>query len=125
AKVVAAGGPSGGHHLLVGGIRAAKLDVVLHGVVEEVHRLEHHGYVLHQAVQLVLPHVVAAHGDFSALHIPEPGDQVAEGGLAAAGGTHHGGGTAGGDGQAHMVQDRPVPIGKGHILKFHGGVRRH
>ena len=116
-EIVAAGGFGGGHHLFMGGRRATKLDVVLHGIVEKIHRLEHHGNVLHQAVQLVLPHIMAAHGDPSALDIPEAGDKITQSGLAAAGGAYHGGGAAGGDCKAHMIQNGPLPIGKRDILK--------
>ena len=56
------------------GIGTAELDVVLNGVVEEVHPLEHHAHLLHQGLQGVFPHIPAVDGDPAALHIPEPGD---------------------------------------------------
>ena len=121
---MAAGGLGCGHHLLMGGVRAAKLDVVLHRVVEEIHRLKHHGDVLHQAVQLVLPHIMAAYGDPAALDIPKAGDEIAQSGLSAAGGPHHGGGAAGGDGKTHMIQNGPLPIGERDILKPDRGILR-
>ena len=108
----------------MGGVRAAKLDIVLHRVVEEIHRLKHHGDVLHQAVQLVLPHIMAAYGDPAALDIPKAGDEIAQSGLSAAGGPHHGGGAAGGDGKTHMIQNGPLPIGERDILKPDRGILR-
>ena len=80
------------HHLLMGGVGRAELDIVLHGVGKEVHPLEHHAHLLHQGLQGVLPHIPAADGHTAAVHIPKPGDQVAEGGLAGAGGPYNGGG---------------------------------
>ena len=86
---------SGLHHLLMGSARAAELDVVLHRVGKEVHPLEHHAHLLHEGLQRVLPHIPAADGHTAAVHIPKPGDQVAEGGLAGARGPYDGGGGPG------------------------------
>ena len=91
-KVVAARLFSGLHHLLMGSARAAELDVVLHRVGKEVHPLEHHAHLFHEGLQGVLPHIPAADGHTAAVHIPKPGDQVAESGLAGAGRSHNGGG---------------------------------
>ncbi|CAN4028530.1 Zn-dependent peptidase ImmA, M78 family, partial [Dysosmobacter welbionis] len=73
-EIVAAGGLGSGHHLFMGGVRAAELDVVLHRVMEQIHRLEHHGDVSQQALAGKLPHIVSAHGDRAGIHIIKPGN---------------------------------------------------
>ena len=87
-EIVAAGGLGSGHHLFMGGVRAAELDVVLHRVMEQIHRLEHHGDVSQQALAGKLPHIVSAHGDRAGIHIIKPGNQIADGTLSGAGGSH-------------------------------------
>ena len=81
-----------GDHLRLAGIRLAEADVGPDGIVEQVHVLEHHGDVGKQAVAGEFPEVMAPQGDGAALGIVKPGQQAADGGLAAAGGAHDGGG---------------------------------
>ena len=76
-KVVALGAPGRLHHLLVSGVGIAEFDVVLNGVVEEIHILEDHGEVFQQAVGGAVLHIRAAHADTPLLHIPKTGDQAA------------------------------------------------
>lgn len=76
-EVVALGAPGRLHHLLVSGVGIAEFDVVLNGVVEEIHILEDHGEVFQQAVGGAVLHIRAAHADTSLLHIPKTGDQAA------------------------------------------------
>ena len=45
------------NHLLMGGVWAAKLDIVLNRICKEVYALEHHRDILHQAVQLKIPYI--------------------------------------------------------------------
>ena len=47
-EVMAAGLLCRIHHLLVGSVGTAELDVILNGVVEEIHALEHHAHLIHQ-----------------------------------------------------------------------------
>ncbi len=112
------------YYLVVGSIWPAKLDIVLNGVVEEVDILEHHGDVFHQAVQLVVPHVMTANANRAVLHIPEPRDQITEGGFPAAGGTDDSRGGSSGDREADVVQNFALPVGETDIHKGDGSIRR-
>ena len=103
-EIVAAGFFGGVDHLGLGGIGLAEEDVGPDGVVEQVHVLEHHGDVGEQAVAGELLQAVAAHGDGAELGIVEPGQQAADGGLAAAGGADNGGGGLFGDGEGNILQ---------------------
>lgn len=59
------------NHLLMGGVRAAKLDIVLNRICKEVYALEHHRDILHQAVQLKIPYIRTAYGNLPGIHIPK------------------------------------------------------
>ena len=63
------------NHLLMGGVRAAKLDIVLNRICKEVYALEHHRDILHQAVQLKIPYIRTAYGNLPGIHIPKTGNQ--------------------------------------------------
>lgn len=116
-EVVAAGFLGRLHHVLVGCVLPAELDVVLNGIRKQVHGLEHKGEVRHQAVHAVVLHVNAAQGDVPCVHVPEPGNQAAQGGFAPAGRSHKGGGGSLGDGQGHVVDDLPAAVGEGHVVQ--------
>jgi ATP-binding cassette subfamily B protein len=77
------------------------------GVVEQIDILKDHGNMFQQAVASELPHIVPAHCNASVVHIIEPGDQAANGGLAAAGRPHNSGGGVLWDGKADIPQNRP------------------
>ena len=60
------------------------------------------------------------HGDAAAVHVVKPGQQLAQGALAAAGGPHQGHRLPGGDVQRHMVQHLGLlSVGKGHVVHVH------
>ena len=62
-------------------------------------------------------HIQAVNRDAAAGDIVKPGNQLAQGALAAAGGAHNGNGLPGGHLQAHIVKHRQVSvIGKGHMV---------
>src|SRR5699024_9424370 len=69
-------------------------------------------------------------GDGAGGHIPEPGDQLGNGGLAGTGRPYKGGHGAGGDGEVHVVEDLLVHVvaeghmGEGNVppTKMYGGV---
>ena len=61
------------NHLLMGGVRAAKLDIVLNRICKEVHALKHHRDILHQAVQFEIPYIRTAYGNLPGVHIPKAG----------------------------------------------------
>ena len=103
-EIVAAGLFGGLDHLRLGGVGLAEEDVGPDSVVEQVHVLEHHGDVAEQAVTGELLQAVAAHGDVAGLGIVEPGQQTANGRLAAAGGADDGGGGLFRDGEGDVLQ---------------------
>ena len=84
---------------------------------EEEHVLLHHADIPPQALLGHVPDVVAVDGDAALPHVVEPGDQVAQGGLAAAGGTHDGDGLPGLDVEGHVVEDLGVVplVGEAHV----------
>ncbi len=93
-------------------------------VVEQIDVLEHEAEISHQAVHIVFPHIVPAQCDLSAVHVPEAGQQMAEGGLAAAGGAHKGVDRAFTEGQVDAVQDLRITIAKVDIVQRHGAALR-
>ena len=116
-KVMAPGRLCRGHHLLMGGVRLAELDVVLNAVVEQVHALKDHTEIAHQTIQRIVLHIDAAQLDRAAVHIPKPCHKTGEGGLAGAGGPHDGSGCPFRDSKADIADDFPLPIGKVHMLE--------
>ena len=87
-EIMAAGLLRRGHHFLVGSLWPPEFDVVLDGVGKEIHILKDHADLVHQRFQSVLPYVLSAYSDSASVHVPEPGNQMAEGGFPAAGGAH-------------------------------------
>lgn len=57
-------------------VRSAKPDIVLDGVLKEIHILKYDGEILEKAAAGIFPHIPAAERDLSFLHIPEAGDQT-------------------------------------------------
>ena len=78
----------GGLHLLPGGSGQAVGDIFINGAGEHVHLLLHHADVLPQAALGQLGDVLTVDQDASAAYVVKPGDQVAEGGLAATAGAY-------------------------------------
>ena len=87
--------------------------------------MEHHGDVFHQAVQLVVSHIMTANANRAVLHIPEPCNQITEGGFSSAGGTDDSRGGSSGDREADVVQNFALPVGETDIPKGDGSIRRH
>src|SRR5699024_1210173 len=85
-------------------------DVFENGVGEEEHVLLDDADVLPQRVLGHGPDVQAADGEGAVGAVVEPGDQLAEGGLAAAGGADDGDGLAGGHVEVDVVQDVQVAV---------------
>ena len=109
----------------MGGVRAAELDVVLHRVMEQIHRLEHHGDVSQQALAGKLPHIVSAHGDRAGIHIIKPGNQIADGTLSGAGGANDGGSGPLGGGKGYIVEHLAAAVAEGHMAQGHIEALRH
>ena len=60
------------------------------------------------------------HGHAAAVHVIEPGQQLAQGALAAAGGSHQRHRLPGGDVQRHVVEHLGLfPVGEGHVFHVH------
>ena len=124
---ITAGGLGHCLHLGVRSAGPAHADVLPDGFVEEIVVLGHKGGLVVELGQRNLPQIMPAQGDMAGLHIPEAGNQLGDGGLAAAGGPDKGGHGSGGDVQADimknflpfMIAEREVLQGDVHAVQFH------
>ena len=98
------------HHLLMGGFRPTKPDVVFHRVVKEVHILKDHADVFQHAVRSIIPHIFSANPNGPFLHIPKAGNQIAECSLAAAGGPYNRAGGMLRDFHRNIIDYPSIPI---------------
>ena len=107
----------------MGSLRPSELNVVLDGVGKEIHILKDHADLVHQRFQSVLPDVLSAHSDSTSVHVPEPGNQMAEGGFPAAGRAYDGCGGLIRNADGDILKDGLFVIGKGHVVQgnFMGG----
>ena len=106
------------YNLFVGCARAAKLDIVLNGIVEQVDTLEYHTHILQEAVTGKFFDIVAAYGNAAFLRIPKPGNQPRNRGFASAGGADNCSHAALRNGKAHILQNRAaIFIGKENMIK--------
>ena len=102
----------------MGCVRAAKLNIVLNSIVEQIHILKYHAHILQEAVTGKLFDIVAAYGNAAFLHIPKPGDQPCNGGFAASRGTDNRSHAALWNGKTHILQNWiAILISKGHMLE--------
>ena len=107
--------------LLHRGVGLAVADVLENGVGEKEHVLLDDADVLVDGALGHIPDIVAIELDGTLGDLVEPGDQLAEGGLAAAGGADDGDGLAGLHMQAHAPEHIQLAvIGEGHILHIDG-----
>ena len=108
-EIVAAGGLGRGHHLLMGGVRAAKLMLFSTVSLKDTPtgtpwRCSSSG------CPACTPAHHGRHGDPSAPGTShEAGDKITEVKSCRRRRTYHGGGAAGGDCKAHMIQNGPFP----------------
>jgi len=107
---VAAGPFCSLHHLLMGGFRPTKPDVVFHRVVKEVHILKDHADIFQHAVRSIIPHIFSADPNCPFLHIPKAGNQIAECSLAAAGGPYNRAGGMLRDFHRNIIDYPSIPI---------------
>ena len=129
-EIVAPGSFGHGFHLLVGSGGTPHSDVLPHALVKEVVVLGHEGHLVIELGEGNAIQILPAQGDGAGGYIPEPGDQLGDGGLAGAGRAHKGGHGAGGDGEVHVVEDLLVHVvaeghmGEGNVppTKLYGGV---
>ena len=94
-----------GHDRLAAGVAGAVGDVVRHGVVEEGRLLDHHADLRAEGPDLDVADVVPVDPDRAALDVPEAGEQVHQGRLAASVGADQGDGLAVADLQFQALQD--------------------
>ena len=62
------------YDIFMGGVRAAEFDIVLNRVREQIHILEYHADIFHQAVQLIIFDINAADTDAAAVNVPKACD---------------------------------------------------
>ena len=105
-------------HLLHGGIRLSKADVIGDGVREQIDPLEHEGEIADGAVVAVFPHIPPLEAHAAGLHIPEPHHKIAESGLAGAGGTDDSDRGFLRNGQGYIVQNGLAAVGEIYMVKF-------
>ena len=93
-----------GLHLLHGGIRLSKADIVGNRVREQIDPLEHEGEIADGAVVAVFPHI--------------PHHKIAQRGLVAARGTDDGDSRFLRNGQGYIVQNGLAAVGEIYMVKF-------
>ena len=124
-ELVGAGLTAGLHQFLVGGVGVAPAQVLFNGAGEQGVLLQHHGHLIPEDIQVILPHIHAAHLQAALGHIVQPGNQLHQSGLGRAGAPQDSNGGAGGDVQVHFLQ-RPVlgllGVAEGDIFKVDGAV---
>ena len=108
------------HYLLVGGLGPAVADVLPDGPGEHEHILLYHADVPAQAALLYIPHVNAVHLHAAGADVVKPGQQLAQGGLAAPGGAHHRQALPRLDVQVDVLQHlHAVAVVKAHVVVVH------
>ena len=120
-KVIATRLPRCLLHFLFCGGRPAHRDVVIDGVLKQVHALEHHADFVHKFRERHVADVHAPNLYTARLYIPETGKQVCKRGFSS---------PAGADERGHRVlfrrkADAPhgifLTVGKGHVFKRNFG----
>ena len=96
-EFVGAGQLAGVDQLLVGGVGIAPAEVFLDGAGEQHILLQHHGHIIPEHLQVILPHIDAAHLQHALGNIVKAGDQLHQGGFAGAGAAQDAHGGAGGN----------------------------
>ena len=125
-NVVALGGMGGSHDLFSGSRRSGSPDIFHKAFFKQPGILKDKSHLIHQIFCVHLPDIDSADRDGSAVCIPEAGNQACGCGLAAAGRPYQRHYLAGPDSEGYVVKSRAVRagIGKGHMVKRYGGVRR-
>ena len=110
-------GPGGCVDFGIRRLGACHADVGQHGVVEQVHVLEHHGHQPVEPFRFDGTYVHAANGHGTVLRVGMAHQQAGDGGLAAAGGADEGGHAAGRERGRKTGQHRAGFIGKGDVIE--------
>ena len=85
--------------------------------MEQIDVLEHEAEISHQAVHIVLAHVIPSERHAACVHIPEARQQLAQRRFAAAGGSDNRCGCPFGNVQSNTVDDGLFTVGKVNILR--------
>ena len=106
--------------LFPGSAGLAVFDVFVDAAGEQIHILLHHADLAAQGMQGHVPNVLAVDFDAAAGYVVKPGNQAAQGGLAAAGGAHQRHGISGVDVQVDVRQHvaQGLGIGKLHVFEI-------
>lgn len=89
-KLVTLGGFGRGIDLFLGCPRLSGGKIVVERIGKQEGILKNKGHTVHQILRFHLPHIHAADADTARTHIPEPWNQLGNGGFAAAGGADDG-----------------------------------
>ena len=119
-KLVSAGEFAGVDDLLVGGVGVTPAQIIPDGAGEQHVLLEHHGHVVPECLQVVLPHVHTAYLDGAFAHIVQPGNQLHQGGFGRTGTAQDTYSGAAGNVQVYILQGHilgSLAIAEGNILK--------
>ena len=110
---------------LLRGVLLAPAEVVQDGAGEEDVLLQHHRHLLAQGLQVVGPHIPAAHGHGAAVHVVQPADEAHEATLTAAGAPHDADGLPSLDVQVDVPENRlpaALAVGEGDVGKVDAAV---
>ena len=116
---MAAGRFCSGDDLLICSVWSAEFYIVFDGISEQVHILKNHADISQQTVAGKGSNICSAKGDRSAVHIIEPGDQVAQRRFSAARWPDDGSCCILRNGEIQIMQNHAIVIAEGHVLKFY------
>jgi len=127
-EVVCGGGRGGCLDFGVGGVGAAKGDVVANGTGKEIGFLQHDADLAPHAVQGDIAHVPVIDEDAAFAHVVETGDKVDNGRFAATGSPQEGDGLAWLGLEGDVLEDgfTAIEVAEGHVGKANAAVHlRH
>ena len=118
-KIIAAGFFCSLIDFFLGSVRFTHADIVVNGILEQVHPLENHADLFHQFGERYIPNICTTDCHFAGFHIPQPRQKVRNRGFATARRSHKCGHGILLHREADVVQDFLVLIGEGHIAKLY------
>ena len=124
-KFIGAGQLTDADQLLIAGVLIAPAQVFLDGAGKQHVLLKHHGHLIPEGIQVVIPDVDAAYPDASSCYVIQSGDQLYQCRLGASGAAQDPYSLAGFDFQIDMIQIQItliVPIAEGYVVKGNGTV---
>jgi ATP-binding cassette, subfamily B, bacterial IrtA/YbtP len=87
-KIIAAGFFCSLIDFFLGSVRFTHADIVVNGILEQVHPLENHADLFHQFGERYIPNICTADCHFAGFHIPQPRQKVRNRGFATARRSH-------------------------------------